>query len=1562
MQMFLRAEIGGGNLESPPARCAPADRFIPPLRNLPRTSMPARTLLPRPAHALLRTFGRIIIAVTAASAVLAAAPAPGRDASVEEIRAGFSHRSFLAKPATSLPLAEVGRRESSEGVRVRRTFPGLGNLRVMEVPEGENVSAAIARLRATGRYEYVEPDFVMTARATPNDPRYLSGEQWALRNFGQANGTAGADVRAEAAWDIQSAAPGVVVAVIDSGIRTTHEDLAANLWVNSGDGGVLGNNGRDDDRNGYIDDTHGFDSTRPVNTAGNGNPADSNGHGTAVAGVIGAVGNNGLGIAGVAWNVKIMSLRFIGPGGSGFVSDEIECIDYAIAKGAHLINASFGGSSYSQALFDAMKRARDASIIVVCSAGNDSDNNDVGSHYPSGFLLDNIVAVANTTRNDTLAASSAFGSGMVELGAPGTSILTAGHTADNEYRIMSGTSFSAPMVTGALALLKARFPQDSYRELINRLLRGVDRIPALAGKTITGGRLNISAALRSPSARPFNDDFSSPAVFSGEFGASRAGMQFASRETGEPAHGGAGGTGSVWWQWTAPRSGSVSFDTRGTGGDTLLAVYTGTALANLVQVSANDDESDSLRTSKVTFNAVSGTTYYLVVDMKGTPSGLAVLNSSLLASNDSFDGGRTVAGRSWSVRTDNRNATRESADPVIRSSRGAHSVWFRWRAPATRRYHLATYSSEFNTLLGVYTGDALGALNEIAAANTAGDSNALLNSAAVSFTATAGTLYHILVDSEASSSGVYAKGEFKLSCVDSEWEYFTIGDPGTVALAPDNTMRVSDEYGYMYAVETNGSRKWRYILTGFGTTSAPAVAADGSSYVADDLRYLHGVNADGSRRWRTQVSAVIRSSPAIARDGTVYARADDGRLHAFDPTSGFVKWSFSMGTATTATPSSPVVAPDGTIYCAGGDSRLYAISPDGVRRWSFSTDYMAGSPALAADGTIYIGTSAPTRRFFAIRPDGTLRWKYVVGGSVTTSAVVGPDGTVYFGSDDRKLYALNSAGELRWTYETGGEIGFTSPLVASDGSVGIGCDDGKIYWLESDGTLRRTYATAGEIASSPFLHNGRLYISSADSRLYSVDLGLVPASTSWPMHRQNPLRSGRQESRPLGIGVQPRNISSEVGETVSLTVGAVGGEPLAYQWFFNGQAIAGATSPTLKIDPVTHANRGQYSVRVSDPQSSVTSIAATLTVTTPLLPPVVATQPADTTVLTGERLRLQVVATGTDPISYQWFKDGARIAGATGPTFEIASARPTDRGGYSVTLTNLAGSLNSRTAAITVNPITRIANLSIRTRVSGTGLLTVGVTVGGDGVTGSKPLLLRAVGPTLREFGVNDASSDPQLKVFKGETTIAQNDNWSGSAEISAANGNVGAFGFVGAASKDAALLLSAAAGGYTVQIGAAEGADGVALAEVYDGTTGDDFTSRTPRLTNVSALSRVGPDGDVLIAGFSIAGSQAKTVLIRGIGPTLSAFGVGDTLADPRLEIYRSGTAVAEASNDNWRTAANAAAVAAAASRVGAFALPNDSLDACLLVSLPPGTYTAQISGLNGSAGTALVEVYEVP
>jgi hypothetical protein len=305
--------------------------------------------------------------------------------------------------------------------------------------------------------------------------------------------------------------------------------------------------------------------------------------------------------------------------------------------------------------------------------------------------------------------------------------------------------------------------------------------------------------------------------------------------------------------------------------------------------------------------------------------------------------------------------------------------------------------------------------------------------------------------------------------------------------------------------------------------------------------------------------------------------------------------------------------------------------------------------------------------------------------------------------------------------------------------------------------------------------------------------------------------------------------------------------------------------------------------------------------------------------------------------------------------------RLSDAGNYSVIVTNSAGKVTTTATALIVTPVTRISNLSIRSSIGAeSGPLTVGITIGGN--PGTKPLLLRAVGPTLAIFGVSNALSDPKVALLSGANIIGQNDDWGGDAQVSSTSAAVGAFLLASEASKDSASVQSVGPGSYTVRITGAGSSGGVVLAEIYDTTPSAIFFTTTPRLVNVSALTQVGTSGDILIAGFSITGSQPKTLLVRGIGPTLGAFGVPGVLLDPKLELYAAGATLAMVANDDWGAVSNASQLAAVATSVGAFALPSGSKDAALLVTLPPGSYTAQVSGVNNTTGLALIEVYEVP
>ena len=361
----------------------------------------------------------------------------------------------------------------------------------------------------------------------------------------------------------------------------------------------------------------------------------------------------------------------------------------------------------------------------------------------------------------------------------------------------------------------------------------------------------------------------------------------------------------------------------------------------------------------------------------------------------------------------------------------------------------------------------------------------------------------------------------------------------------------------------------------------------------------------------------------------------------------------------------------------------------------------------------------------------------------------------------------------------------------------------------------------------------------------------------------------------------------------------------------------------------------------------------------PVALPAITQQPLGQIVTVGSAATFSVGAISTLPMTYQWKRNDVDVSGASTATLALPRVQAVDTGTYTVVVSTSAGAVTSAAATLGLGS-SRLVNMSVRsTAGAGNETLIVGFVVGPGAPL---PLLLRGVGPTLGSFGVNGILADPVLTLLSGGgAVLATNDDWGAAvnaSQITAIANQSGAFALP-ASSRDAALLSSLVPGSYTAQVVGKAAATGVVLMEAYDAATSP---ASTARFVNLSARTQVGSGGAVLIAGFVISGNVPKQVLIRGVGPTLTGFGVGGVLADPLLSLFRQGTTTALQQNDNWSTATNAAQISPACAQVGAFALPANSRDAALLVTLAPGTYTAQVSGVGNTTGVALVEIYEVP
>lgn len=675
----------------------------------------------------------------------------------------------------------------------------------------------IEALRNSGLFQYVEPDYIVHHCAAPNDSAFLDGTLWSLRNYGQAGGLPGADISVTNAWDITKGSTNVIVAVIDTGIRYTHQDLANQMWHNPGE---IPGNDLDDDGNGYIDDVFGINAI-----TGTGDPFDGDDHGTHCSGTIGAAANDGHPHVGVNWNVRLMGAKFLGEGG-GDTGDAITCIEYTVKMGARVLNNSWGGGGYSRALFDAIKKAGDAGVLFVAAAGNYSINNDVTPFYPCSYPLDNIISVAATDRSDQLADFSHYGAKSVDLGAPGVAIFSSTSTSDTSYELFDGTSMAAPHVSGAAGLILSAYPTADLTELKGRLLLGADPIPALAGKCVSGGRLNVYRAL------------------------TLAGSGVLQATVNPPS------TSALLASSTQPIYVKVT-DLFGVRNATVKALVTGVVTTNLTFLdngTAPDlTANDAIYTANFYVPAATGAvTMTITASATNKVSTTNVLNYVILPPppNDHFTNSVKVLPEGGVFSANNRFATLEPSEPIHAGVlTETASLWWTWTPNATTNAILDTTGSAIDTVVAVYSGTSLATLQPIAATNDVGT----VLQGYVRFSVTNGATYRIAVASTSTNS----LGSIQLRVAPG-------GQPDTTA----PTIAVSSPVSGV-TVTTN-------MIVVTGTSVDPLPNVSGVSEVRLSVNGAIATSANGTTSW---------VSPALLFPGinTIVVQSFDSAGNASTP-------------------------------------------------------------------------------------------------------------------------------------------------------------------------------------------------------------------------------------------------------------------------------------------------------------------------------------------------------------------------------------------------------------------------------------------------------------------------------------------------------------------------------------------------------------------------------------------------------------------------------------------------------------------------------------------------------
>ncbi len=1195
----------------------------------------------------------------------------------------------LAGPGLTGTLAGLG-------LEVRRQYSSVPGLMLFDEPgapaqasgfAGGELEARRTRLlermqalRASGWFAYVEPDYLVRTQLEPTDSAFVNGTLWGLRNLGLSGGLPGADINATNAWNLTTGDTNVIVAVIDTGINYNHLDLAAQMWRNPGE---IPGNGLDDDGNGYVDDVHGINAI-----TGSGHPLDDNDHGSHCAGTIGAAANDGNPHVGVAWQVRLMACKFLGAAGGGNTSDAIECVDYAVAKRAKILSNSWGGGGFSQALLDAILAANTQNMLFVAAAGNDSRNTDTSPSYPATYEADNVISVAAVNRTDGLAGFSNYGATSVDLGAPGVDIYSTVSGPNNAYDTFDGTSMACPHVAGVAALLAARYTTNiTVAEMRQRLLESTTPVPALSGRTGTGGRLNAFQALSIT-----------------EDGTLDVRLNFAG---GLPLR--AGSTAAVYVIVTDLVPINTATVKLGIQGGELLTVVNDGSGPDTV---AGDHIHSANLVVPLAGNQV-------VLDYEVSAPGKLGVTGSLTAPilvpppNDNFANRIPLVGSSNRVFATSLGASAEPGEPAHHGSAAFKSVWWTWTAPASDTVTIQTTGSSFDTTLAAYTGASLGSLVMRASNDDAGGALTSL----ISFAATAGVTYQIAVDGFSGDSGDIVLTVFQPPPA----------EPVIIQQPADQFALAGGSVTFTVQASGAPTLTFQWYLD-----NAPLATATNASWTVSP------VGAENIGLYQVLVTNGLGSATSHAAQLRIID-VGNGFFDDFEPAEDAPQWSGFSGEVV-ANDYGGSVSGTNSLWFNGNITRSATTRPldipygGEIGFWlRFGTTDTAPweMPDLPGEGIVVEysvdngATFVPlavydssefltwTRRSVAL-PAGAygtatlVRWRQLAHSGNNTDHWALEDVAVTLYASPQPVQFLRQPASQ--TVEAGVTVALT-PVVAGTEPISyqwskdglplagatsldliltqVTTNAAGIYSLNASNALGQMASEAAVVTVIPVL--------TLSEALDAPDLLWTSGGTA-PWRGQTAVTYDGEDAGQSGL------ISHGQDTWVETSVNGPG--TLAFWWSVSSEAgydylefrtngilatrISGFTSWGLvsqRIGAGSHTLRWRYSKDLSVHSGQDKGWVDQVVFVPDGPEPVVLAHPVNRSVIVGDPATFSVVASGAEPLSYQWWRDGAPIPGATLPSYTLSNCQLSDAGSaFTCVVTNSHGAVTSGLAMLTVVP------------------------------------------------------------------------------------------------------------------------------------------------------------------------------------------------------------------------------------------------------------------------------------